>query len=58
MFTKKLFGYDTQEVNSKIHAMTQKNKGQQKDLNYLRNENNKLKNKLKLQSQNDEIENI
>lgn len=47
MFDLKFFGYDRNQVEDEISQMTEKIEGQQRDLDYLREENKKLKNKMK-----------
>ena len=43
MFDTMLFGYNKQQVEDKIHSLYLKINKQQQDLDYLRNENKKLK---------------
>lgn len=54
MFDKKLFGYDKDQVDRTIERMCEKIKCQQKDIDFLRNEKVKLKEKL--QSTDEEYE--
>lgn len=54
MFDKKLFGYDTSQVDETIVKLYEKIERQQKDIDFLRNE--KLKFKEKLQSTEEEFE--
>jgi len=46
MFDKRLLGYDVEQVDNEISSMSAKLEIQQKDLDYLRNENLKLKQKI------------
>ena len=47
MFDTQLFGYDKNQVESQINEMTEKMDVQQRDLDYLRDENGKLKQQIK-----------
>ncbi|MBQ9790806.1 MAG: hypothetical protein IJW24_04375 [Clostridia bacterium] len=47
MFDKQLFGYDKNQVENQIHEMSEKMDLQKRDLDYLRDENCKLKKQIK-----------
>jgi len=47
MFDKQLFGYDKDQVELEISSLGNKIICQEKDIEYLRNENGKLKKQIK-----------
>ena len=47
MFETRLFGYDRNQVEEEISSLGSKIEGQQRDIDYLRRENLKLKKKIK-----------
>ena len=53
MFDLRLFGYDRNQVNAEMSNALEKIRGQQKDLDYLRDENIKLKKKMKQKKNKD-----
>jgi len=56
MFNKKLFGYDKEQVDEKFKELSSKILAQQKDIDYLRNEKLKLKNKLESEKSDLQVE--
>lgn len=52
MFDTKLFGYDKEQVEAVIELMNTKIDSQQKDIDYLRIEKNKLERKMKKSKEN------
>ena len=53
MFNSRLFGYDKRQVDVEINEMSEKLMVQQLDIEYLRNENVKLKSQLMITQKND-----
>ena len=47
MFNFKLFGYNRNQVDEFVGSLSEKINTQQRDLDYLRHENERLKNRLK-----------
>ncbi len=58
MFDKQFFGYDKNQVEEQINSMNEKIEVQRKDLEYLREENGKLKKKIKTKQKHKEEKSV
>ena len=58
MFDKQFFGYDKNQVEEQINSMNEKIEVQKKDLEYLREENGKLKKKIRIKQKHKEEKSV